>query len=272
VLFVQGIVDPRSVDWFAIGVAAVVLFVLVLMRMSGFVRRVQQQADQLNTLAMHDELTGLPNRRRFEERLRAALAGRPQVALVDLNDFKAVNDRLGHTVGDQVLLEVGAAAGRGAAPVDTVARLGGDEFAILLPDTSDRRRRRDRRPGCGGAAAAGARRRARAADGGQRRRGRRAGLRPRRGHAPRGRRDVRGEGDGRRQLRYDPSWTSGPARRHGSVPSCASGWTRASSARLPADRGAARGRIVAVEALARWEHPTPGGDAGDFIPVAERNG
>ena len=136
VLFVQGATDRRSIDWFAIGVAAVVLFVLVLVRMSGFVRRVQEQADQLNALAMEDDLTGLPNRRRFLDRLRAAGTGRAHVALVDLDDFKAVNDRLGHAVGDQLLHTVGRRLASLLRPTDTVARLGGDEFAILLPDTT----------------------------------------------------------------------------------------------------------------------------------------
>jgi diguanylate cyclase len=135
VLFVQGVTAPERVDWFAIGTGAVVLFLLVLVRMSGFVTQVQRQADQLTGLVMQDDLTGLPNRRLFEDRLRSALAGEAQVALVDLDEFKSVNDRLGHPVGDQLLVAVGQRLVAVLRSTDTVARLGGDEFAILLPDT-----------------------------------------------------------------------------------------------------------------------------------------
>jgi diguanylate cyclase len=125
--------DP--VDRRAIASAAVVLFLLVLLRLAGFVKQVQRQADQLRDLAMRDDLTGLPNRRLFEKSLSAALAaGRPQVALLDLDGFKDVNDRLGHAVGDR-LLTVLAARIRATVRADAlVARMGGDEFAVLLPD------------------------------------------------------------------------------------------------------------------------------------------
>ncbi|MHB8682622.1 MAG: putative bifunctional diguanylate cyclase/phosphodiesterase [Acidimicrobiales bacterium] len=92
--------------------------------------------------AMHDPLTGLANRTRFLDRLGHALAvrrlpGATVAALyVDIDDFKLVNDRFGHGVGDLLLVE---AAGRLNAAVrvgDTVARLGGDEFAVLLENAS----------------------------------------------------------------------------------------------------------------------------------------
>ncbi|MFY1632034.1 putative bifunctional diguanylate cyclase/phosphodiesterase [Solwaraspora sp. WMMB335] len=87
--------------------------------------------------ATHDPLTGLANRRQLRDRLGVALGDRrklPRTALVliDLDHFKEVNDTLGHSAGDQVLIEVASRLRRAAATEDLVARLGGDEFAILV--------------------------------------------------------------------------------------------------------------------------------------------
>jgi diguanylate cyclase (GGDEF)-like protein/PAS domain S-box-containing protein len=91
-------------------------------------------------LAHHDTLTGLPNRRLLDDRLRQALHlaqrrdSRVAVMLVDLDDFKQVNDRFGHRAGDAALREV---AGRLAAcmrKADTLARQGGDEFVVVIPE------------------------------------------------------------------------------------------------------------------------------------------
>ncbi|KQS66650.1 hypothetical protein ASG41_09260 [Modestobacter sp. Leaf380] len=93
---------------------------------------------QLTHQALHDPLTGLSNRRLFGDRLEHALRRRGQQAaglslvFIDLDDFKDVNDRLGHDVGDQLLTEVGTRLRTVAREGDTVARLGGDEFALLL--------------------------------------------------------------------------------------------------------------------------------------------
>ncbi len=95
---------------------------------------------QLSHRAFHDELTGLANRALFLDRMDHALrVTRPEVdpvvvLFVDLDDFKSVNDALGHAVGDQLLKTVADRIRRAAGTGDTAARLGGDEFAILLED------------------------------------------------------------------------------------------------------------------------------------------
>jgi diguanylate cyclase (GGDEF)-like protein len=92
---------------------------------------------RLEHQALHDPLTGLANRALFLDRLAHALAmvdqrsRRPAVLFVDLDHFKLVNDRAGHSAGDQILVEVAARLRRLIRPGDTMARLGGDEFAIL---------------------------------------------------------------------------------------------------------------------------------------------
>jgi diguanylate cyclase (GGDEF)-like protein len=133
-LFMQGVQDPENIAWAGIGVGAVTLFLLVTARTWGFVKQVQEQAGQLEDLAMHDELTGLSNRRRFERRLAAALAeGSPHVLLLDLNGFKSVNDRFGHGVGDELLVAVAERLAAELPAGALAARMGGDEFAVLLP-------------------------------------------------------------------------------------------------------------------------------------------
>jgi diguanylate cyclase (GGDEF)-like protein len=99
---------------------------------------------QLRHEALHDALTGLPNRLSLQRRLGTALedvaAGRTTgaaVMILDLDDFKEVNDTLGHQQGDHLLVEIASRLTAAVGPAGTVARLGGDEFAILVPDTGD---------------------------------------------------------------------------------------------------------------------------------------
>lgn len=103
--------------------------------------------DQLKTskhLALHDELTGLPNRRLFQDRLENALArarrtGEPLGLLsIDLDEFKQVNDTLGHQAGDTLLRQVSALFASRTRRSDTVARTGGDEFCVILENPAGR--------------------------------------------------------------------------------------------------------------------------------------
>ncbi len=97
--------------------------------------------------AVHDNLTGLPNRQLFLDRIDAALsfpAGavplRPTIIALDLDRFKQVNDSIGHTAGDQILLTLSRRLGRLLRPQDSLARVSGDEFAaLILSETEDDR-------------------------------------------------------------------------------------------------------------------------------------
>ena len=97
---------------------------------------------ELEHRALHDDLTGLPNRALLNDRLDQALAGtrrsggRVGVAFLDVDGFKHVNDALGHGTGDTLLIELGQRLRTTVRPDDTVARFGGDEFVILCTDVS----------------------------------------------------------------------------------------------------------------------------------------
>jgi diguanylate cyclase (GGDEF)-like protein len=114
---------------------------------------IEQQSDEINQFprrleqltkqAFRDPLTNLPNRSLFMDRLSHGLTRAQRrhehlaVLFLDLDRFKVVNDTLGHTVGDQLLVEVSRRLTSALRPGDTVARLGGDEFGILLEDVAD---------------------------------------------------------------------------------------------------------------------------------------
>ncbi len=114
---------------------------LVMIRVGRLAWQRAAAEQQLQYQATHDVLTSLPNRAELLTRLEAALAreqaaGRPAVVLLfcDLNGFKAVNDRLGHLAGDQLLQQVAERIRGGLRHSDTVARYGGDEFLVLCEE------------------------------------------------------------------------------------------------------------------------------------------
>ena len=106
--------------------------------------------EQLSHQAFHDSLTGLANRALFNNRVEHALrmqdrGGRCTVMMLDLDDFKRVNDSMGHLAGDELLVQVAQSIIGSLRPFDTAARFGGDEFAILLAGVDeDRSRGRNR--------------------------------------------------------------------------------------------------------------------------------
>jgi diguanylate cyclase (GGDEF)-like protein len=141
--------DVRA--WLVLGAAIASTSLVVVRQIAAFrenesllteldakVRERDQLAAALRHQAFHDSLTGLANRALFTDRLDAALArGRRAststiVMIVDLDDFKPVNDRLGHRAGDILLKEIAARLTECVRETDTIARLGGDEFAALL--------------------------------------------------------------------------------------------------------------------------------------------
>jgi diguanylate cyclase (GGDEF)-like protein len=99
------------------------------------------EIEEVTLRARTDALTGLANRRYFDEQLRRVLAetdrfgGSSSLILVDIDDFKAINDTYGHEAGDAVLRQLGKILGDGVRAVDICARYGGEEVAILLPQT-----------------------------------------------------------------------------------------------------------------------------------------
>ena len=100
------------------------------------------EIDAMRDRALYDALTGLPNRTLVNDRLSSALAtahrqhGPLCLLLIDLDGFKAVNDTLGHSAGDRVLVDVASRLTSALRESDTAARLGGDEFVVLLPATA----------------------------------------------------------------------------------------------------------------------------------------
>lgn len=115
---------------------------------NGFITDVTEQKHyeaRIHELAFYDELTGLPNRRLFKDRIELALTAshrRQQygaVLFLDLDDFKSLNDTLGHSFGDELLKILAGILTSRLRELDTIARLGGDEFVIIISDIGDDR-------------------------------------------------------------------------------------------------------------------------------------
>ncbi|MCA0144195.1 bifunctional diguanylate cyclase/phosphodiesterase [Blastococcus sp. LR1] len=122
---------------FGVGLAMVAWFTVILTRSR---RDTARQSEANRHQALHDALTGLPNRTLLKQRGADVLADDAEPAgllLIDLDRFKEINDTLGHAYGDRVLQVVSDRLRRTLRAGDTVARLGGDEFAVLLPAVGD---------------------------------------------------------------------------------------------------------------------------------------
>ncbi|MHB8503962.1 MAG: GGDEF domain-containing protein [Candidatus Acidiferrales bacterium] len=128
-------------------VSLVVVFNVYTIYQQVLIKRLRRQLAEkqnhsmiLRSLAMIDALTGLYNRRFAEQRLAAEVArsarkGHPlTIVLLDLNEFKPINDTYGHAAGDVVLQEFAAALNRAVRGGDLVVRMGGDEFLLILPE------------------------------------------------------------------------------------------------------------------------------------------
>src|SRR3954447_1008407 len=250
-------------------------------RLEQTVWQLRELQRQLEHQAYHDSLTGLANRTLFIDRVDEALRKPdPTVAVlfVDIDDFKTVNDTLGHTVGDQLLVAVAERLCSCVRPSDTVARFGGDEFAVLLdrldgPEDVVVVAERilaalaQRVPAGDEAVSVGAS----------------VGIATNHAEASRAGELIRDadvamyeakqQGKGR-WARFERSMHTAILRRHGLKEQLQQAVARGEFAveYQPIAR-LATGDVVAAEALVRWQHPERGLVApGEFIPLAEETG
>lgn len=123
----------------------IVGLMLVIYKRSDAVEMAEDLAARIRDMAFHDSLTGLPNRRLLHDRMEMALAANRRIGrhgallMIDLDNFKPLNDEHGHAAGDQLLVEVARRLHRCVRETDTVARLGGDEFVVLLANLDESR-------------------------------------------------------------------------------------------------------------------------------------
>jgi len=242
-----------------------------------------QLIDQLRHDALHDALTGLPNRVQLQRHLDAALADvaarrspGAAVMILDLDDFKDVNDSLGHQQGDLLLIEVAARLAAEVGDTGTAYRLGGDEFAVLVAGTADPETATDVARGLLVALA-----RPVALDGLEVEVHGSVGvaLAPQHASDPAGllkradlaMYDAKVAGHGVR--RYEPDLESAPRRLALAAELRTALHADAIEVVVQPQALLRSGEVVGVEALARWSHPTLGAVGPDeFVPVAERSG
>ena len=104
----------------------------------------KEAQDTIKKMAYHDSLTGLPNRMLFNDRCKMAMEEskryhkKTALIMLDLDNFKDINDKLGHEAGDELLKEVSGRLGNILRQIDTVCRMGGDEFALLITELSSK--------------------------------------------------------------------------------------------------------------------------------------
>jgi diguanylate cyclase (GGDEF)-like protein len=132
-MYTTSIREPTSIEAGLLGTSV---------RIAGIAIDRERAEARINFMATHDTLTGLPNRALLEDRLVQALLLAQRydrwatVAFVDLDNFKVINDTLGHRAGDEVLKVTAARMVGCLRSTDTVVRLGGDEFVVVLSDQS----------------------------------------------------------------------------------------------------------------------------------------
>jgi diguanylate cyclase (GGDEF)-like protein len=132
---------PALRDTAVVAMLALVTALLCALQLRALpLRALRRSQERLLHMAKHDALTGLPNRSLLDDRLEQALLHAERygrhvtVAFMDLDDFKSINDSLGHDVGDELLIQMSGRLTHTVRTTDTVVRLGGDEFVILMFD------------------------------------------------------------------------------------------------------------------------------------------
>src|SRR4051794_38613453 len=250
-------------------------------RLEQAVTKLRALQEQLHHQAYHDPLTDLPNRALFIERLRTELAESEStlgVLFIDVDDFKIVNDTLGHAVGDGLLISVARRLRNSVRPQDLVARLGGDEFAVMLPDVESplaelepvaaRVLHAFETPVHAGDELVGVHLSVGVADS---RRTRDADELIREADLAMYQAKTSGKG---RYAFFDPPMAAAMLRRHELKEELATAVERGEIlVEYQPIVALTTGRISAAEALVRWEHPVRGRIApADFIPLAEETG
>jgi diguanylate cyclase (GGDEF)-like protein/PAS domain S-box-containing protein len=239
--------------------------------------------EQLMHRALHDPLTGLANRALFGDRLRHALelsrrdGSRFAVLVADLDDFKAINDNLGHATGDQVLVEAARRLRTAVRATDTASRLGGDELAVLLEGIDDEEVAEATAERILAAVAepfqAGAREVRLTASIGAALSGAEVSEDEVLRRADLALYHAKESGKGRLAF-FAPGMRSEMLRRHGIEGELRRAIHDGNLHLLYQPLVALRsGRVVGAEALVRWRHPTRGlVEPGDFIDLAESSG